>query len=97
MDGRLCRRQAMQASLQTTADEWAASRFWTHMEGRHTQGLDTTSLYLANTEHDEVEGQRFRGHGLVVWRGKKSIFEVSAQVLSGNYLVRMTYYLKEAS
>ena len=33
------------------------------------------------TEHGEVGGQRFRGHGLVVGRGEKSIFEVPAQVL----------------
>ena len=26
------------------------------MEWRHVQGLDTTSLYLANTEHGEVGG-----------------------------------------
>ena len=44
----------MQASLQTTADELAANRFWKHMEGRHAQGPGTTSLYLANTEHGEV-------------------------------------------
>ena len=68
----------MQASFQTTVDEWAAGRFWTNVEGRHAQGLGTTSLYLANTRHGEVGGQRFRGHGLVVGRGEKSIFEVSA-------------------
>ena len=60
----------MQASLQITADKWAASRFWTHMEGRHVQGLDTISLYPANTEHGEVGGQRFKGYGLVVGRGE---------------------------
>ena len=44
----------MQASLQTTAGERAAGRFWTHMEGRHTQGLGITSLYPTNTGHGEV-------------------------------------------
>ena len=87
----------MQASLQTTVDEWAAGRFWTHMEGRHAQGLGTTSLYPANTEHGEVGGQRFRGHGLVVEKGENSIFEVLAQVLSGKYPIGITYYPKEAS
>ena len=67
------------------------------MEGRHAQGLGTISLYLANTGHGEVGGQRFRGHGLVVGRGEKSIFEVSAQALSGKCPVGMTYYPKEAS
>ena len=66
----------MQASLQTTVNEWAAGRFWTNMEGRHAQDPSTTSLYLANTKHGEVGGQRFRGHGLAVGRGEKSIFEV---------------------
>ena len=87
----------MQASLQTTADEWAACRFWTHMEGRHVQGPDTTSLYPANTGHGEVRGQRFRGHGLMMGRGEKSIFEVPAQALSGRCPAGMTYYPKEAS
>ena len=87
----------MQASLQTTADEWAASRFWTHMEGRHAQGPDTTSLYPANTKYGEVGGQRFRGHGLVVGKGEKSIFEVLAQAFSGRFPAGMTYYPKEAS
>ena len=87
----------MQASIQTTANEWAAGRFWTRMEGRHVQGPDTTSLYPPNTGHSEVSGQRFRGHGLVVGRGEKSIFEVPAQVLSGKCPARMTYYPKEAS
>ena len=54
-------------------------------------------MYPANTGHGEVGGQRFRGHGLVVGRGKKSIFEVPAQVLSGKCPVGMTYYPKEAS
>ena len=67
------------------------------MEGRHTQGLSTTSLYLANTGHGEVGGQRFRGHSLMVGRGKKSIFKVLAQVLSGKCPAGMTYYSKEAS
>ena len=87
----------MQASLQTTADEWAAGKFWTHVEGRHVQGLGTTSLYPANTEYGEVEGQRFRGYGLVVGRGEKSIFEVPTQAFSGRCPAGMTYYLKEAS
>ena len=87
----------MQASLQTTADEWAAGRFWTHVEGRHAQGPDTTNLYLANTEHGEVGGQRFKGHGLVVGRGEKSIFEVPTQALSGRCPIGMTYYPKEVS
>ena len=64
----------MQASLQTTADEWAAGRFWTHMEGRHTQGLGTTNPYPSNTKHGEVGVQRFKGHGLVVGRGEKIYF-----------------------
>ena len=34
----------MQASLQTTANEWAAGRFWTHMEGRHAQGPGTIGV-----------------------------------------------------
>ena len=67
------------------------------MEGRHAQGPSTTSLYPANTRHGEVGGQRFRGHGLVVGRGEKSIFEVPAQVLSGKCPARMTYYPKDAS
>ena len=54
-------------------------------------GLDTTSLYPANTGHGEVGGQKFRGHGLVVERGEKSIFEVSAQALSRKCPARMTY------
>ena len=58
---------------------------------------DTTSLYPANTGHGEVGGQKFRGHGLVVERGEKSIFEVSAQALSKKCPARMTYYPKEAS
>ena len=67
------------------------------MEGRHAQGPGTTSLYLTNTGHGEVVGQRFRGHGLVVGRGEKSIFEIPAQALSGKCFARMTYYPKEAS
>ena len=67
------------------------------MERRHAQGSGTTSLYLANTGYGEVGGQRFRGHGLVVGRGKKSIFKVLAQVLSGKCPAGMTYYSKEAS
>ena len=66
----------MQASLQTTANEWASDRFWTLMEGRHAQGPGTTSLYPANTEHGKVGGQRFRGQGLVVRRREKSILKV---------------------
>ena len=87
----------MQASLQTMADKWAAGRFWTHMEGRHAQGLGTISLYPANTGHGEVGGQRFRGHGLVLGRGEKSILEVPTQALSRRCPVGMTYYPKEAS
>ena len=87
----------MQASLQTTVDEWAAGRFWTHMEGRHAQGPGTTSLYPANTEHGEVGGQRFRGHGLVVGRGEKSIFNVPTQALSRRCHAGMTCYPKEVS
>ena len=67
------------------------------MEGRHAQSPGTTSLYPANTEHGEVGGQRFRGHGLVVGRREKSIFEVPAQALSGRCPAGMTYYPKEAS
>ena len=67
------------------------------MEGRHAQGLGTTSLYLANTGHGELGGQRFRRHGLMVGRGEKSIFEVPTQVLSGECPAGMTYYPKEAS
>ena len=84
----------MQASLQTTADEWTVDKFWTHMEGRHVQGPSTTSLYPANTRYGEVGGQRFKGHGLVVGRGEKSIFEVPAQALLGKCPVGMTYYPK---
>ena len=73
------------------------SRFCTHMERRHAQRPDTTSLYPANTGHGKVVGQRFKGRGLVVERGEKSIFEVPAQILSGKCLAGMTYYLKEAS
>ena len=32
----------------------------------------------ANTGHGEVRGQKFRGHGLVVGKGEKSILKVSA-------------------
>ena len=67
------------------------------MEGRHAQGPGTTNLYPANTEHGEVGSQRFRGHGLVLGRGEKSILEVPTQALSRRCLVRMTYYPKEAS
>ena len=82
----------MHASLQTTA-----GKFRTHMEGRHAQGPGTTSLYPANTGHGKVVGQRFKGRGLVVERGEKSIFEVPAQALSGRCPAGMTYYSKEAS
>ena len=47
-------RQTMLASLQTTVDERPIGRFWTNMEGRHAQGLGTTSLYPANIRHGEV-------------------------------------------
>ena len=67
------------------------------MEGRNTQGSGTTSLYLTNTGHGEVVGQRFRGYGLVVGRGEKSIFEVPAQVLLGKCPAGITYYPKEVS
>ena len=67
------------------------------MEGMHAQGPSTTSLYLANTGHGKVGVQRFRGHGLMVGRGEKSIFEVPTQVLSGECPAGMTYYPKEAS
>ena len=67
------------------------------MEGRHAQDPGTTSLDPANTRHGKVVGQRFRGHDLVVGRGEKSIFEVSAQVLSGKCPAGMTYYPKETS
>ena len=87
----------MQASLRTTADKWAAGRFWTHMERRHAQGLGTTSLYPANTKHGEVGGQRFRGYGLVVERGEKFILKAPAQALSGRCPAGMAYYPKEAS
>ena len=43
---------------QTTADERTVGRFWTHVEGRHAQGPDLTSLYPANTGYSEVMGQR---------------------------------------
>ena len=42
-------------------------------------------------------GQRFRGHGLVVGRGEKSILKVPAQALSGRCPAGMAYYPKEAS
>ena len=67
------------------------------MEGRHAQGPGTTSLYPANTGNGKVRGQRFKGHGLVVGRREKSIFEVPAQALSGRCPAGMTYYPKEAS
>ena len=67
------------------------------MEGRHAQGPGTTNLYPANTGHGEVRGQKFRGHGLVVGKGEKSIFEVLAQALSVRCHTGMTYYPKEAS
>ena len=67
------------------------------MEGRHAQDPGTTNLYTANTGHGEVVGQRFRGHGLVVGRGKKFIFEIPAQALLGKCPAGMTYYPKEAS
>ena len=67
------------------------------MEGRHAQGLGTISLYPANTGHGEVRGQRFRGHGLVVGRGEKSIFIVPTQALLGRFPAGMAYYPKEAS
>ena len=55
------------------------------------------SLYPANTRHGKVMGQRFRGHGLVVRREEKSIFEIPAQVLLGKCPAGMTYYPKEVS
>ena len=67
------------------------------MEGRYAQGPGTTSLYPANIGHGEVEGQRFRGHGLVVGRGEKSILKVLAQAFSGRCPAGMTYYPKEAN
>ena len=67
------------------------------MEGRHAQGPGTINLYPANTGHGEVRGQKFRGHGLVVGKGEKSIFEVLAQALSVRCHTGMTYYPKEAS
>ena len=87
----------MQASLQTMVEEWAAGKFWTHMEGRHAQGPGTTSLYPANTEHGEVGVKD--SEGMVWWwgEGKKSIFEVPTQALSGRCPAGMTYYPKEAS
>ena len=77
----------MQASLQTTADEWAASRFWTHMEGRHAQGPDTTSLYPANIGHGEVGSQRFRRHGLVVGRGENLFLRFRLRFFRGSVLL----------
>ena len=67
------------------------------MEGRHAQSPGTTSLYPANTGHGEIRGQRFKGHGLVVGREEKSIFEVPAQAILGKCPTGMTYYPKEAS
>ena len=72
----------MQASLQTTVDERATDKFWTYMKGRHMQGPDLTSLYLANTGHSEVMGQR--QEGMVWWWGEgKTYFEVLARTLLG--------------
>ena len=63
----------MQVSLQTTANEWAAGRFWTHMEGRHAQGPGTTNLYPA------IQGMVRLGvkdsEGMVWWWGEgKNLF-----------------------
>ena len=67
------------------------------MEGRHAQSPGTTNLYPANIRYGKVGGQRFKGHGLVVGRGEKSIFEVLAQVLLGKCPAGITYYPKEVS
>ena len=67
------------------------------MEGRHTQGLGTTSLYSANTEYGEVEGSEIQRAWFGGGRGKKSILKVPAQALSGRCPVGMAYYPKEAS
>ena len=64
----------MQASLRTTADEWAAGRFWTYMERRHVQGPSTTSLYPTNTEHGEVGGVRDLEDMVCWWGEGKNLF-----------------------
>ena len=82
----------MQASLQTTVDERATDKFWTYMKGRHMQGPDFTSLYLANTGHSEVIGQR--QEGMVWWWGEgKTYFEVLARTLFwGKCLAGITHH-----
>ena len=70
----------MQASLQTTVDERAIDRFWTHMEGRHAQGPGLINLYPTNTGHSEVMGQR--KEGMVWWWGEgETYFEVPTKAL----------------
>ena len=68
-------------------DEWTAGIFWAHIEGRHVQGPGTASLYPANTEHGEVGGQRFKGHGLMVRRGEKSILRFQFKLFQGSVLL----------
>ena len=34
--------------LQTTANAWAAGRFWTYTKVEHAKGPDATNLYPAN-------------------------------------------------
>ena len=85
----------MQASLAYGRQMTSRQILDTH--GREARARGTTNLYPANTRHGEFVGQRFRGYGLVVGRGEKSIFELPTQVLSGKCPIGMTYYPKEAS
>ena len=67
------------------------------MERRHVQGLGTTSLYPANTEHGEVGGLEDQRAWFGGGERGKFIFMVPAQALSGRCPVGMAYYPKEAS
>ena len=78
----------MQTSLQTTAN--IAGKFWTHVEVKHAQGPDFTSLYLANTRGGGswVRGKR-------VWSGGgekgKPIMRFLLKFFWGKCPARMTY------
>ena len=63
------------------------------MEERHAQGPDITSLYLVNTGHGEIMGQRW--HGLAVGRGEKPILRFLLGLFWEKCSTRITYHQKE--
>ena len=80
----------MQTSLQTTAN--ATGKFWTHVEIKHAQGPDFTSLYPANTGGGGswVKGKRseVRGYGLAMGRGKNLFWGSCSSSFGGNVLLK---------